>query len=128
MKKTTTETFTQTVTDSGNILIANFSGQKTNGSVNNVSIGINTVELYQSNKDKVVTAFDDFLVAIQKDNLPVVSLDNVKSTAESQSESGSTLESQSDVSKSESGSQSESESETDSTSDSTSDSKSALSQ
>lgn len=128
MNKTTTETFTQTVTDSGNILIATFSGQKTNGSVNNVSIGINTVEAYQTNKDKVVTAFDDFLVAIQKDNLLVVSLDKVESKAESQSESSGTLESQSDVSQSDSDSQSESESETDSTSGSTSDSTSALSQ
>lgn len=147
MEKKTTETFTQTVTDSGNILIAIFSGQKTNGSVNNVSIGINTVEAYQTNKDKVVTAFDDFLIAIQKDNLPVVSSDNVEDASDSeiastevlsseseskesksQSESGSTLESQSDVSQSYSDSQSESKSATDSTSNSTSDSTSALSQ
>lgn len=67
MKKTTTDTYTQTVTDSGNILIANFSGQKTNGGVNNVSIGINTIESYQANKDIVVAAFDAFIVSMQTD-------------------------------------------------------------
>ncbi|MCX7578219.1 hypothetical protein D0502_02240 [Leuconostoc falkenbergense] len=152
MNKTVTKAYEQVVNDDNGILVADFHAQFGNGSISNLSIAINTVEAYQANKDKVATAFDDFLVAIQKDNLPVVSLDNVESTAdsetasaevlssesesvvtgesesESQSESASTLESQSNVSQSDSDSQSESESETDITSDSTSDSTSALSQ
>ena len=156
MNKTVTKAYEQAVNDDNGILVADFHAQFGNGSISNINITINTVEAYQINKDKVVTAFDDFLVAIQKDNLPVVSLDNVESTAdsetasaevlssesesvvtsesesesesESQSDSGSALDSQSDVSQSESDSQSESESETNSTSDSTSDSTSALSQ
>lgn len=152
MNKTVTKAYEQAVNDDNGILVADFHAQFGNGSISNINITINTVEAYQTNKDKVVTAFDDFLVAIQKDNVPVVSLDNVEDTAdsetasaevlssesesvvtsesesESQLESGSTLESQSDVSRSESDSQSESESEIDSTSDSTYDSTSALSQ
>lgn len=60
-----------------------------------------------------MNAFDGFLIAIQKDNAPVVSLDNVEDTSDSQSDSDS---------------QSESESDANITSDSTSDSMSALSQ
>ncbi len=136
--------YEQPVNDDGNVLVADFTAQKTNDVVQNITVSINTIVGYQTNKDKVITAFDDFLIAIQKENAPVVSLDNVKSTADSetasaevlssesesenQSESGSTLESQSDVSQSESGSQSESESDANITSGSTSDSTSALSQ
>lgn len=149
MNKTVTKAYEQAVNDDNGILVADFHAQFGNGSISNIDITINTVEAYQANKDKVATAFDDFLVAIQKDNLPVVSLDNVESTADSEtasaevlssesesvvtsesesdseSDSGSALESQSE---SDSSSQPESESETNSTSDSTSDSTSALSQ
>lgn len=153
MNKTVTKAYEQAVNDDNGILVADFHAQYGNGSISNIDITINTVEAYQTNKDKVVTALDDFLIAIQKDNLPVVSLDNVESTAdsetasaevlssesesevtsesesesqsESRSDSGSALESQSE---SDSNSQPESESETNSTSDSTSDSTSALSQ
>lgn len=143
--------YEQPVNDDGNVLVADFTAQKTNEVVQNITVSINTIAGYQTNKDKVITAFDDFLIAIQKENALVVSLDNVedtsdsetasaevlssesesevtsKSESENQSESSITLESQSDVSQSESGSQSESESDANSTSDSTSDSVSALS-
>ena len=143
--------YEQLVNDDGNVLVADFTAQKTNEVVQNITVSINTIVGYQTNKDKVITAFDEFLIAIQKENALVVSLDNVEDTSdsetasaevlsgesenkvtsesesESQSESSSTLESQSDVSQSESGSQSESESDANITSESTSDSTSALS-
>lgn len=143
--------YEQPVNDDGNVLVADFTAQKTNEVVQNITVSIKTIVGYQTNKDKVITAFDEFLIAIQKENAPVVSLDNVKSTAdgetasaevissefesevtsesesESQSESSSTLESQSDVSQSKSGSQSESESDANITSNPTSNSTSALS-
>ncbi|WP_273753454.1 hypothetical protein [Leuconostoc mesenteroides] len=152
MNKNVTTAYEQPVNDDGNVLVADFTAQKTNDVVQNITVSINTIVGYQTNKDKVITAFDEFLKVIQSDNLPVVSLDNGEDTSdsetasaevlssesesevtsesesESQSESGSTLESQSDVSQSESGSQSESESDANITSDSTSDSTSALSQ
>ena len=144
--------YEQPVNDDGNVLVADFTAQKTNDVVQNITVSVNTIVGYQTNKDKVITAFDDFLIAIQKENAPLVSLDNVEDTSdsetassevlssesesevtsesesESESESSSTLESQSDVSQSESGSQSESESDANITSGSTSDSTSALSQ
>lgn len=144
--------YEQPVNDDGNVLVADFTAQKTNDVVQNITVSINTIAGYQTNKDNVITAFDDFLIAIQKENALVVSLDNVEDTldsktasaevlssesesevtsrseSENQSESSITLESQSDVSQSKSGSQSESESDANSTSDSTSDSTSALSQ
>ncbi|OIK78401.1 hypothetical protein ATX69_09585 [Oenococcus oeni] len=75
------------VNDDNGILVAEFHAQYVNSSISNINITINTVEAYQANKNKAVTAFDDFLVAIQKDNLPVVSLDNVESTADSETAS-----------------------------------------
>lgn len=117
MNKTVTKAYEQAVNDDNGILVADFHAQFGNGSISNINITINTVETYQANKDKVVTAFDDFLVAIQKDNVPVVSLDNVESTADSETASAEVLSSES-----------ESQSETNSISDSTSDSTSALSQ
>ena len=102
--------YEQPVNDDGNVLVANFTAQKTNDVVKNITVSINTIAGYQTNKDKVITAFDEFLKVIQKENAPVVSLDNVEDTSDSEtasaevlsneSESSSTLESQADVSKS----------------------------
>mgnify|MGYP004712499635 FL=1 len=143
MNETVTKTYEQAVNDDTGILIADFTAQTSNNNVSDIKVWVNTIPNYQANKDKVVSAFDDFLIAIQKDNLPVVSLDNVESTADSETASAEVLssESESEVasesgsesdstpeSQSESDSQSESESETDSTSGSTFNSTSALSQ
>lgn len=102
--------YEQPVNDDGNVLVADFTAQKTNDVVKNITVSINTIAGYQTNKDKVITAFDEFLKVIQKENAPVVSLDNVEDTSDSEtasaevlsneSESSSTLESQADVSKS----------------------------
>lgn len=129
MNETVTKTYEQAVNDDTGILIADFTAQTSNGNVSDIKVWVNTITIYQTNKDKVVSAFDDFLIAIQKENAPVVSLDNVESTADSETASAEVLSSESESeSQSESDSQSESESETDITSDSTSDSTSALSQ
>lgn len=123
MNETVTKTYEQTVNDNTGILIADCTAQTSNNNVNDIRVWVNTITIYQTNKDKVVNAFDDFLLAIQKDNAPVVSLDNVESTADSETASAEVLSSES-----ESEIASESESGTDSTSGSTSDSASALSQ
>ena len=143
MNETVTKTYEQAVNDDTGILIADFTAQTSNSNVSDIKVWVNTIPNYQANKDKVVSAFDDFLIAIQKDNAPVISLDNVESTADSETASAEVLssESESEVasesgsesdstpeSQSESDSQSESESETDSTSGSTFNSTSALSQ
>lgn len=123
MNETVTKTYEQAVNDATGILIADFTAQTSNGNVSDIKVWVNTITIYQANKDKVVSAFDDFLTAIQKDIIPVVSLDNVEATADSETASAEVLSSES-----ESEIASGSESETDSTSGSTSDSTSALSQ
>lgn len=136
--------YEQPVNDDGNVLVADFTAQRNNGVVQNIAVSVNTVAGYQANKDRVITAFDDFLTAIQSETVqvpdettPIESESESEtvisselesevaseSESESQSESDSVLDSQS-----ESDSQSEIESETDSNSDSISDSTSALSQ
>lgn len=127
MNETVTKTYEQAVNDDTGILIADFTAQTSNSNVSDIKVWVNTITNYQANKDKVVSAFDDFLLAIQKDNAPVVSLDNVESTADSETASAKVLSSESE-SKVASESESESESESSSTSSSTSDSTSALSQ
>lgn len=105
--------YEQPVNDDGNVLVADFTAQRNNGVVQNIAVSVNTVGSYQTNKDKVITAFDEFLIAIQKENAPVVSLDNVKSTADSETASAEVLSSESEsevTSESESDSQSESSS------------------
>lgn len=108
--------YEQPVNDDGNVLIADFTAQRNNGVVQNIAVSVNTVAGYQTNKDSVITAFDDFLTAIQSETVqvldektPTESESESETVVSSESESDSTLESQSD-------SQSESESETDSTS------------
>ncbi|WP_188352878.1 hypothetical protein [Leuconostoc pseudomesenteroides] len=112
--------YEQPVNDDGNVLVADFTAQRNNGVVQNIAVSVNTVAGYQANKDRVITAFDDFLTAIQSETVQVP---DETTPIESESESDSASDSQSD-----SDSQSESESETDSANDSTSDSTSALSQ
>ena len=136
MNKNVTTAYEQPVNDEGNVLVADFTAQKTNDIVQNITISVNTIVGYQTNKDKVIAAFDDFLKVIQSETIqtpdettPIESKSESEtgigseSESDSQSESDSTLDSQSD-----SESQSESESATDGASDSTSDSTSALSQ
>lgn len=129
MDKKITKTYEQVINDNNGIMVANLTAQSLNGTISNISISINTIDSYQVNKDKFVNAFDDFLIAIQKDNAPVVSLDNVESTAESKTASAEVLSSESESEiQSESGSTLESKSDANITGDSTSDSTSALSQ
>lgn len=129
MDKKITKTYEQVINDNNGIMVANLTAQSLNGTISNISISINTIDSYQANKDKFVNAFDDFLIAIQKDNAPVVSLDNVESTAESKTASAEVLSSESESEiQSESGSTLESKSDANITGDSTSDSTSALSQ
>ena len=128
MDKKITKTYEQVINDNNGIMVANLTAQSLNGTISNISISINTIDSYQVNKDKFVNAFDDFLIAIQKDNAPVVSLDNVESTAESKTASAEVLSSESESEiQSESGSTLESKSDANITGDSTSDSTSALS-
>lgn len=105
--------YEQPVNDDGNVLVADFTAQRNNGVVQNISISVNTVLGYLTNKDRVITAFDDFLTAIQSETVQV---HDETTPTESESESETV------------NSESESKSETNSTSDSTSDSTSALSQ
>lgn len=130
--------YEQPVNDDGNVLVADFTAQRNNGVLQNIAISVNTVLGYQTNKDRVITAFDDFLTAIQSETVqvpdettPIESESESETVISSESESEITIESESDSvseSQSDSDSQSESESETDSTSDSTFDSASVLSQ
>lgn len=113
MNETVTKTYEQAVNDDTGILIADFTAQTSNSNVSDIKVWVNTIPNYQANKDKVVSAFDDFLLAIQKDNAPVVTLNNVDDTADSETASAEVLSS---------------ESESEVASDSTSDSTSALSQ
>ena len=112
MNETVTKTYEQAVNDDTGILIADFTAQTSNSNVSDIKVWVNTIVIYQANKDRVVSAFDDFLIAIQKDNAPVISLDNVESTADCETASAEVLssESESEVA-SESGSESESESD-----------------
>mgnify|MGYP004707425149 FL=1 len=127
MNETVTKTYEQAVNDATGILIADFTAQTSNGNVSDIKVWVNTIPNYQDNKDKVVSAFDEFLIAIQNDNAPVASLDNVEDTADIETASAEVLSSESEseiASETETGNKSE----TYSTSDSTSDSTSALSQ
>lgn len=109
--------YEQPVNDDGNVLVADFTAQLNNGVIQNIAVSVNTIPGYQTNKDSVITAFDDFLTAIQSD---IVQVPDETTPIESESESETVI--------SESESEVVSESETDSASDSTSDSTSALSQ
>lgn len=95
MNETVTKTYEQAVNDDAGILIADFTAQTSNNNVNDIRVWVNTIAIYQANKDKVVSAFDDFLIAIQKDNAPVVSLDNVESTADDEISSAEVISSDS---------------------------------
>lgn len=95
MNETVTKTYEQAVNDDAGILIADFTAQTSNGNVSDIKVWVNTIPIYQANKDKVVSAFDDFLIAIQKDNAPVVSLDNVESTADDEISSAEVISSDS---------------------------------
>lgn len=136
--------YEQPVNDDGNVLVADFTAQRNNGVLQNIAISVNTVLGYQTNKNSVITAFDDFLTAIQSETVqvpdettPIESESESETVINSESDSEVVSESESDSqpdsvstleSQSDSDSQSESESEADSTSDSASDSTSALSQ
>lgn len=61
--------YEQPVNDDGNVLVADFTAQRNNGVVQNIAVSVNTVAGYQANKDKVITAFDDFLKVIQSENV-----------------------------------------------------------
>ena len=138
MNKNVTTAYEQPVNDDGNVLVADFTAQKTNDVVQSITVSVNTIPGYQTNKDKVIAAFDEFLKVIQSENVqtpdetpPIENESDSEAGISSESESEADGESESDsVSDSQLGSdsQSESESETDSVSDSTSDSTSAVSQ
>lgn len=91
MNKNVTTAYEQPVNDDGNVLVADFTAQKTNDVVKNITVSVNTIVGYQTNKDKVITAFDDFLITIQKENAPVVLLDNVEDTSDSETASAEAL-------------------------------------
>lgn len=120
MNKNVTTAYEQPVNDDGNVLVADFTAQKTNDVVQNITVSVNTIPGYQTNKEKVITAFDEFLKVIQSENIQIPD-ETVPIVSESESEAGISSESESD-------SQSVSESDANITSDSTSDSASALSQ
>ncbi|MHA5102319.1 hypothetical protein R5Q19_05740 [Oenococcus oeni] len=61
--------YEQPVNDDGNVLVADFTAQRNNGVVQNIAVSVNTVAGYQANKDRVITAFDDFLAAIQSETV-----------------------------------------------------------
>lgn len=90
--------YEQPVNDDGNVLVADFTAQRNNGVVQNIAVSVNTVAGYQANKDKVITAFDDFLTAIQSETVktpdetvPIVSESETNSTSDSISDSTSAL-------------------------------------
>ena len=120
MNKNVTTAYEQPVNDEGNVLVADFTAQKTNDVVQSITMSVNTIVGYQTNKDKVITAFDEFLKVIQSENVQTPD-ETVPIVSESESETVISSEIAAD-------SQSESESTTNGTSDSTSDSASALSQ
>lgn len=110
MNKNVTTAYEQPVNDDGNVLVADFTAQKTNDVVQNITVSVNTIVGYQTNKEKVITAFDEFLKVIQSENIQTPD-ETAPIVSESESETGIG-----------------SESATDGASDSTSNSTSALSQ
>ena len=98
MNKNVTTAYEQPVNDDGNVLVADFTAQKTNDVVQNITMSVNTIVGYQTNKDKVITAFDEFLKVIQSENVqtpdetvPIVSESDADVTSDSTSDSTSAL-------------------------------------
>ena len=98
MNKNVTTAYEQPVNDEGNVLVADFTAQKTNDVVQNITVSVNTIVGYQTNKDKVITAFDEFLKVIQSENVqtpdetvPIVSESDADVTSDSTSDSTSAL-------------------------------------
>lgn len=98
MNKNVTTAYEQPVNDDGNVLVADFTAQKTNDVVQNITVSVNTIPGYQTNKDKVITAFDEFLKVIQSENVqtpdetvPIVSESDANITSDSTSDSTSVL-------------------------------------
>lgn len=98
MNKNVTTAYEQPVNDDGNVLVADFTAQKTNDVVQNITMSVNTIVGYQTNKEKVITAFDEFLKVIQSENVqtpdetvPIVSESDANITSDSTSNSTSVL-------------------------------------
>lgn len=98
MNKNVTTAYEQPVNDDGNVLVADFTAQKTNDIVQNITVSVNTIVGYQTNKDKVIAAFDEFLKVIQSENIqtpdetvPIVSESDTNITSDSTSDSTSAL-------------------------------------
>ena len=98
MNKNVTTAYEQPVNDDGNVLVADFTAQKTNDVVQNITVSVNTILGYQTNKYKVITAFDEFLKVIQSENIqtpdetvPIVSESDADVTSDSTSDSTSAL-------------------------------------
>ena len=98
MNKNVTTAYEQPVNDDGNVLVADFTAQKTNDVVQNITVSVNTIVGYQTNKEKVITAFDEFLKVIQSENVqtpdetvPIVSESDTNITSDSTSDSTSAL-------------------------------------
>lgn len=98
MNKNVTTAYEQPVNDDGNVLVADFTAQKTNDVVQNITMSVNTIVGYQTNKDKVITAFDEFLKIIQSENVqtpdetvPILSESDANITSDSTSDSTSAL-------------------------------------
>ena len=98
MNKNVTTAYEQPVNDEGNVLVADFTAQKTNDVVQSITVSVNTIVGYQTNKDKVITAFDEFLKVIQSENVqtpdetvPILSESDANITSDSTSDSTSAL-------------------------------------
>ena len=85
--------YEQPVNDDGNVLVADFTAQRNNGVVQNIAVSVNTIPGYQTNKDRVITAFDDFLTAIQSETVQVP---DETTPIESDSESETVISSESE--------------------------------
>lgn len=94
MNKNVTTAYEQPVNDDSNVLVADFTAQKTNDVVQNITVSVNTKVGYQTNKDKVITAFDEFLKVIQSENIQVLD-ETTPIESESESETGISSESES---------------------------------
>ncbi|MFT9083562.1 MAG: hypothetical protein ABF477_07620 [Leuconostoc pseudomesenteroides] len=98
MNKNVTTAYEQPVNDDGNVLVADFTAQKTNDVVQNITVSVNTIVGYQTNKEKVIAAFDEFLKIIQSENVqtpdetvPILSESDANITSDSTSDSTSAL-------------------------------------
>lgn len=98
MNKNVTTAYEQPVNDDGNVLVADFKAQKTNDVVQNITVSVNTILGYKTNKDKVITAFDEFLKVIQSENVqtpdetvPILSESDANITRGSTSDSTTAL-------------------------------------